>query len=356
MNTQPPEHPQFGVNYDVGWIGFVSHDSFVARGIRWFTRHWRRQTPGVSHVFVVIGENQCIEANGDGVEIESLDEYFLASDYTTYLRQPIGWTPALGARIAAEALKYKGLPYDYDLILADAVSYSLLGRLVNGLTRDSLDAVLTSLTDSEGAMICDKLAAVAIQAQPELRPRLTLPARQNNPQRLFGDDQLFAPDVTVIQGGPANIGPAARAANSNPDLIAKMKCIPPIIFAQGIDNVPASFLKNALMCALALAVGAGGWAAWAGYCERRRRDSAPRESREPRGAGNRVPNVRKDMCDFKMGDVSRRLDDHARQIGELWEEMRAEDQKTRERLDASFQSIQRSLGKIEGKLEEITDR
>lgn len=125
------------------------------------------------------------------------------------------------------------------------------------------------------------------------------------------------------------------------------------IIAQGIDNVPAPFLKNAIMCVLALAVGAGGWAAWAGYQDKRRRDAAPRE---PRASGTRMPNVRRDMCDFKMGDVSRRLDDHARQIGEIWEEMRAEDQKTRERLDASFQSIQRSLGKIEGKLEEITDK
>lgn len=203
MNLLPPSKPQFGINYDVGWIGFLSHSSFIARGIGWFTRWWRgANIPSVSHVFVIIAPGQLIEANGSGVEVESLDEYTRKPGCTVYLRKPLGWTPALGQRIASEAMKYKGLKYDYDLIAANAVSYSLFGRLMNGLTRDALDRVITELADSDNAMICDKLAVVAMQPQPELRPLGTLkePACTNNPQKLFGDDVLFLPDVTVIKG------------------------------------------------------------------------------------------------------------------------------------------------------------
>lgn len=205
MKILDPQKPAYGSNYGAGWIGFVAHDSFLARGIKWFTRHWRVQTPGVSHVFVVIGDNQCIEANGSGVEIGSLDEYFLASQYTCYLRRPAGWTPDLGARIAEAARQFDGRKYDYDLIAVDAVNYSLVGRLLNRLTRGAIYSVMSDIASSDGEMICDQLAALALQAQPELRPLLNLPAAQNNPQRLFGDDNIFAPEVTMIKGGPVNV-------------------------------------------------------------------------------------------------------------------------------------------------------
>ncbi len=217
MTLLPPSQPQFQLNYDLGWIGFLAHHTFVARGIGWFTRFWRGQDlPSISHVFVIVGDGQLIEANSDGVDLEPLSEYTQNPGCSVYLRQPRNWTPDLGRRIAAEALKYKGLPYDFDLIAADALSYSLFGHLFNHLTGDALDRVLTSLADSDGKMICDKVAAVAMQAQPELRAlgTLKLPARENNPQRLFADDELFTPDVTVIRGTAAQGGLSRAAADS----------------------------------------------------------------------------------------------------------------------------------------------
>ena len=120
------------------------------------------------------------------------------------MRRPKGWTPELGKRIACEAFKYAGDSYDYKLIVADAASYSIAGRLLNKITKDALDSVLTDIADSRGAVICDELAALAMQAQPELHQLGTLkdPARENNPQRLFGDDDLFDADVTMIPGTP----------------------------------------------------------------------------------------------------------------------------------------------------------
>jgi hypothetical protein len=209
----------YGADYRIGDIGFVSRDSFLSRGIRWFTRHWRFKNPAVSHVFVVTGEGRLIEANADGVELEPLSEYLGDPACTVYFRSVAAWTPELGARIAAGAMQYAGLKYDYDLILADAVSYSLLGRLVNGLTRDSLDAVLTDLATSKGAMICDQVAVTALQAVPSLRAlgTLRMPAARNNPQRLFGDDELFRPEVAMIRGRTApNDGPSFAADSLRP--------------------------------------------------------------------------------------------------------------------------------------------
>lgn len=203
MRILPCNGPGYPLNYDIGWIGFIYHRSFVAESIAWLTRPWRTgQIPPVDHVFVVSGKNTCIEANFGGVEEKSLDQYFLAPGFVTYLRQPRGWTPDLGMRIVSEARKYVGCKYDFDLIAADALSYSLVGRVVNGLTGEALDQAVTALADCPQKMICDKLAVLAMQAQPELACYGTLcqPARCNNPQKLFGDDAPFESAVTMIKG------------------------------------------------------------------------------------------------------------------------------------------------------------
>src|SRR5579863_2701356 len=109
MIVSTPSKPQFGINYDVGWIGFVWHDSFVADGIAWFTRWYRKGNPIVDHVFVVTGENQIVEANADGVDVDPLIGYTTSPGYSLYLREPRNWTPDLGNRIANKALSFKGV-------------------------------------------------------------------------------------------------------------------------------------------------------------------------------------------------------------------------------------------------------
>jgi hypothetical protein len=199
----PPSSPRWTENYDLGWIGFVHHRSLLADGITWLTRYWRApRAPSVSHVFIVSGPSMCIEANGDGVDEDSLDQYFRDPKYTVYLRKPRSWTLDLGGLIVTAARKYKGLPYDFKLLTADALSYSLIGHLVNELRHNEMDAYLTKLADNPRQMICDKLAAVAMRKQPELARlgTMRLPARENNPQRLFCDDALFYYNVTTIVG------------------------------------------------------------------------------------------------------------------------------------------------------------
>ena len=66
---------------------------------------------------------------------------------------------------------------------------------------------------------------------------------------------------------------------------------------------------------------------------------------------SRMPAVRTDTCNAMMGEVTRRLTDNETQIDRLWFTMREEDEKTREALNKSFHDIERSLGRIEGKLD-----
>jgi hypothetical protein len=193
----------FDADYDIGSIGFLDHPGFIQRGIEWFTRHWRdKTTPAVDHVYVVIGDGRIVEANGDGVDVEPLNEYLLDPACRLYFRRVRGWTPDLGGRIAAEALKYEGLRYDYGLIVADAIGYSIAGRLIDRITDGAVYATLANLAAGKRRMICDELACVAMQAQPDLHPLGTLkfPAAQNNPQRLFGDEELFEPEVVMVRG------------------------------------------------------------------------------------------------------------------------------------------------------------
>jgi hypothetical protein len=57
------------------------------------------------------------------------------------------------------------------------------------------------------------------------------------------------------------------------------------------------------------------------------------------------------QCSLAHSGIVERLDGHDAQIQELWSAMREEDEETRKRMDESFQSIQRALGRIEGKLD-----
>lgn len=202
MNLLPTTTARYGANYDLGWIGFVHHHTFISDGIDWFTRWYRKvHDPAVSHVFVVSGDNQCLEANANGVDHDSLDQYFLDPRYTVYLRKPFQWTPDLGLRIVKAASCFVGFPYDFDLIAADAISNSIIGHIANQLSHDELDKWLTKAADSPKEMICDKVAALAMSEQPELAGlgTLAMPAARNNPQMLFEDERIFFNNVTVIR-------------------------------------------------------------------------------------------------------------------------------------------------------------
>ncbi len=121
------------------------------------------------------------------------------------------------------------------------------------------------------------------------------------------------------------------------------------ILSQGLDALPGSFLKNTAILLLGSLVGLGALGSWLAYYKRKERSETIRADRP---AVTRAPTVRKDICDFKMGEVTRRLDEHAADIADL----RDADQRLSERLDNSFQTVRHALGRIEGKLDSMKDK
>ena len=127
--------PIWGDNYRAGFVGFTFKDgSFVSDGIAYFTR-WDRMTDfKASHTLIVSGPDACIEAQGRGVVEAPLSHYFDNLSYAIAFRKPKGWTPALGKRIVKAAREHVGKKYDYALIVGNAITHSVAGRIFGKLT------------------------------------------------------------------------------------------------------------------------------------------------------------------------------------------------------------------------------
>ncbi len=109
-------------------------------------------------------------------------------------------------------------------------------------------------------------------------------------------------------------------------------------FAQGLDAVPAPFLKNLLIVALALCVGAGAFAGVAGVFRKRARTRALAA-----GADG----------EFTLAEILRRLDEHETQIGKLWETMREEDKQIRDTLARAIRDFEGATERLQGTLNEV---
>lgn len=192
--------PDFGGNYDLGYIGFTSRtDDLVAAGIAWFER-WddRASSPypkiTVEHALVVSGENECIEAHAvTGVSRSDLTKYFRDKHCHIFFRKPVGWSLRRGEGIVAAAKDHLGESYGYGLIVADLLANTYFGRWLNRWTRNVPNRIVSKFCDAAGTEVCSELAAKALQAQPWLRERgcLRQPARTVTPQALFEDRRVF---------------------------------------------------------------------------------------------------------------------------------------------------------------------
>lgn len=189
-----PITPKFGVNYATGYIGFTYTGGFVAGSVAYFERWNRLGTLKVTHTFVVSGENECIEAYIDeGVARVSLTKYFAGPGCQVFFRQPRGWTPDLGRRIAGTAATKLGSHYNTSLILAEATADTFIGHWFNRLLHSWPNRLLSKVCDRPGHWICSQLVAYALAQQPELQGRgvLRLPCDTIDPQQLFEDNSLF---------------------------------------------------------------------------------------------------------------------------------------------------------------------
>lgn len=112
-----------------------------------------------------------------------------------------------------------------------------------------------------------------------------------------------------------------------------------------ISDVPAEFIKSALVLVVGLAGGAGAVLTVAGkYRKQVRTIEQPLEVRPS-------PNLLSVEGHAQTHqEVDRRLEGHDMQIDSLWKTMRREDEHTRAETRKCLQDIERALGRIEGKL------
>ena len=187
--------PQYGVNYNAGYVGFTyTTSNLVSRGIAYFTRWTKMHQISVSHALLVTGENQCIEAHAQGgVKRTNLDTYFEDEHCQIFFRKPLNLSPEIAARLVSTAEEHLGCGYDFNLIAAQLEANSLTGRLFRRLLGKSFEERVCQLKDHPERWICSELVAHCLDSQPEY---LDTGVLANNdctidPQELFEDDLIF---------------------------------------------------------------------------------------------------------------------------------------------------------------------
>lgn len=188
--------PRFGENYKAGYIGFTqARAGAPAQGISHFTRWSRLGDIHVSHVFVVTGENECVEAlPGKGVVQTSLGKYFDDARTHVFFRKPRKCTGGLGGRIAETALAQAGTKYEQLLLAAQVLDASFLRRWVNSAFSETPERFLGKMLNRDARWIAGEFAAYCLDCQPEYADKglLSVPHDAVDPQELFEDEEIFA--------------------------------------------------------------------------------------------------------------------------------------------------------------------
>lgn len=198
--------PEFGENYRAGFIGFThTGSSLLSRGVSHFSRWSRLGDIHVSHVVVVTGENEGVEAlPGKGVVKSPLGRYFEDPKTQVFFRKPRKWSPALGQRIAESALAQVGTKFDNLLLAARVLEGSYLRRWLLSHFRGCPEHFSGGLLNRDDRWIAAELAAYCLDCQPEYADRgiLSLPGEKISPQQLFEDAEIFSSWRTDPVEGP----------------------------------------------------------------------------------------------------------------------------------------------------------
>lgn len=206
--------PVFGDNYKPGYIGFThTGSSLLSTGIAYFTRWSRLSDIHVSHILVVTGNNECVEAlGGKGVVKSPLNKYFDDPKTQIFFRRPRKCTASVGQRIAETALAQVGTKYDNLLVAAQMLEGSFLRRWMMSHFQDTPDHFVGRLLNRDSRWICSELAAYCLDCQPEYADKgvLAKPNYAIDPQELFEDQEIFASWHSEPEEGPKSS--AARPA------------------------------------------------------------------------------------------------------------------------------------------------
>lgn len=185
--------PNFGVNYDVGYVGFTSRsDDPVDAGIAWFERWYDYDQICVTHALIVSGPDECVEAHArTGVQKSTLSKYWNDPHCRLFFRKPAGWYQRLGEDIAISAQRHIGDKYGYGLIVADMLADTALGHWLNRKLKDWPNRAVSKLLNRAGTEVCSELAAEALKDNLPWLGCLSKPARMIEPQELFVNRMVF---------------------------------------------------------------------------------------------------------------------------------------------------------------------
>ena len=190
--------PDYQVNYKTGYIGFLNKGADVTSlGIAYFTGWDMISDIHVTHTLIVVGEDQCIEADmvNNTVKLCTLSKYFNDPSCQIFFRKPIIFNEAIGYSIAHKASLELGKKYDFGAILTQGLSGSFAGRMLDLLLTGKLEELLSNMLEHPDKWICSELVAYALDEQPLYRDKGTLkrPNSTISPQELFQDTEIFAP-------------------------------------------------------------------------------------------------------------------------------------------------------------------
>lgn len=200
--------PQFGVNYNVGYIGFSNNNSRIAKLIKWGTKYDKKEKIEATHALIIISETECIESlMNKGVVITPLSKYFDSDEFDIIIRQPKDYNLELGNEIVDIAVKQVGSPYSKKAIIMSLFRGLFTGHIIDMLTKDRLWDHLCVNRIGRQTFICSALVAYCLQNLKNWPYKQTGILKRNfsgiNPVELLYDDNIFKEfekeDSTIYQ-------------------------------------------------------------------------------------------------------------------------------------------------------------
>jgi hypothetical protein len=195
--AHPTPRPEFGKDYDLGWVGFVHGPSLLSAGIAYLTRRDKAGDVGVTHAFLVTGPDECVEANFPaGVVTSGLAESYLGQgDRRVVFRRPRGLTRAAARRVVQRAKAEVGAKFDTAGMAAEGLAGTFLGHLVNAVFGDKPKELAARLMHKKGRWVCSDLVMYCLRGERKYRGKgvLARPVGTVSPQTLFQDEELFEP-------------------------------------------------------------------------------------------------------------------------------------------------------------------
>jgi hypothetical protein len=192
----PPPRPEFGKDYDLGWVGFVHGPSLLSAAITYLTRRDKAGDIVVTHTFLVTGPDECVEANFPaGVVASGMDESYFDTDARVIFRKPKGLTKAAARRVVKTGKAELGVPFDTAGMVAEGLAGTFLGHFLEAVFGDTPKKIAAKMLHQKGRWVCCDLVMHCLRGEAKYRDKgvLAEPVGTVSPQTLFEDEEVFEP-------------------------------------------------------------------------------------------------------------------------------------------------------------------